>query len=610
MSIRVLPNNLINQIAAGEVVERPSSVVKELVENSIDAGSTKIDVILIDGGKNLISISDNGCGMDHEDLSLCVERHATSKLSDDDLFKIQFMGFRGEALPSISSVSRTTIVTRTKTAENAWKLEVNNGEKSEIMPASHPCGTKIEVRDLFYSTPARLKFLKTDRTEIGYCSDILKRIAMANPHIAFSLADEKGKRLSLNANQGDLFDSRLKRLSNILGKDFADNSVLIEAERGTVKITGYTSLPTLNRGNSLGQFLFVNNRPVRDKLLLGAIKGAYQDFLAHSRYPLCALFFEVDPIFVDVNVHPAKSEVRFRDAALVRGLLVSAIKNALISAGHKSSNTLAVETLATIDRNIDAPQQTLREHASNSWNQPSPQFNHANNQSGFIPELANNFSVKDDYNNQTINSFSKSEEIKESDIQKYPLGFAKAQFHNTYIISQNEESIVITDQHAAHERIVYEKMKDNIEKGGAQTQMLLIPEVVELQDDDIDRLMKSSEEFKKLGLSIEEFGQGAIIVRETPALLGECDTKKLIKDLAEDLAEWGENLSLTDKLQHVCATISCHGSVRSGRKLNLDEMNTLLRQMEDTPHSGQCNHGRPTYVELKIRDFEKLFGRS
>jgi DNA mismatch repair protein MutL len=610
MSIRVLPDNLINQIAAGEVVERPSSVVKELVENSIDAGATKIDITLIDGGKNLISISDNGSGMNKKDLLLCVERHATSKLSNDDLFKIQFMGFRGEALPSISSVSRTTITTRTKDSENAWKLEVNNGVKSEIMPAAHPSGTKIEVRDLFYSTPARLKFLKTDRTEIGYCSDIIKRIAMANPHISFSLSDEKGKRLSLNANQGDLFDSRLKRLSNILGKDFADNSVLIEAMRGTVKITGYTSLPTLNRGNSLGQFLFVNNRPVRDKLLLGAIKGAYQDFLAHSRYPLCALFFEVDPIFVDVNVHPAKSEVRFRDAALVRGLLVSAIKNALISAGHKSSNTLSIETLATINKNLDTP-QSLQEHTSDvSWNKEIPQYNHIKTKSHLIPELANNYSVKDDYNSKTINSFSKTEEIKEVEAQKFPLGFAKAQFHNTYIISQNKDSILITDQHAAHERIVYEKMKENIEKGGAQTQMLLIPEVVELEDDDIDRLTKSSEELKKLGLTIEEFGNGAIIVRETPALLGECNTKQLIKDLAEDLAEWGENLSLTDKLQHVCATISCHGSIRSGRKLNIDEMNTLLRQMEETPHSGQCNHGRPTYVELKIRDFEKLFGRS
>lgn len=611
MAIRVLPDNLINQIAAGEVVERPSSVVKELVENSIDAGATKIDITLIDGGKNLISISDNGCGMNEKDLALCVERHATSKLSDDDLFKIQFMGFRGEALPSISSVSRTTITTRTKNSENAWKLEVSNGIKFDIMPAAHPCGTKIEVRDLFYSTPARLKFLKAGRTEIGYCSDIIKRIAMANPHIAFTLSDEKGKRLSLNSNQGDLFDSRLKRLSNILGKEFADNSVLIDAERGTIKITGYVSLPTLNKGNSLGQFLFVNNRPVRDKLLLGAIKGAYQDFLAHSRYPLCALFFEVDPIFVDVNVHPAKSEVRFRDAALVRGLLVSAIKNALISAGHKSSNTLAIETLATIDKNLYIPQPILKEHTDNiSWNEPRPQYKHFDTKNHFIPELVNNFSVKDDYNNQTINSFAKTEEIKEEEVQKHPLGFAKAQFHNTYIISQNEDSIVITDQHAAHERIVYEKMKDNLEKGGAQTQMLLIPEIVELEDEDINRLMKASDDFKKLGLTIEEFGQGAIIVRETPALLGECDTKKLIKDLADDLAEWGENLSLTDKLQNVCATISCHGSVRSGRKLNVDEMNTLLRQMEKTPHSGQCNHGRPTYVELKIKDFEKLFGRS
>lgn len=607
MTIRILPNNLVNQIAAGEVIERPASVVKELVENSIDAGATSIEVTLVDGGKSLIVVSDNGRGIDKDELPVAVERHATSKLPDDNLFNINFLGFRGEALPSISSVSRMTIVSRREGAENAWKIEVNGGEKSEIMPAAHPQGTRIEVRDLFYSAPARLKFLKTTPSETAQCVDILNRIALANPTISFYLSDENRKKVTLNACQGELFDARLKRLADVMGREFSENSLLINAHRENLTITGYVSLPTLNKSNSLYQYLFVNNRPVRDKLLLGAIKGAYQDVLVHNRYPMAALYFDIDPAYVDVNVHPAKAEVRFYDNALVRGLLVSAVRQALTLGDHRSANNL--DLAGFVHDNIpgfgENEVAVLQEHKPGGGNVPAfrPLMSQPRRQTE-LPELERKvFSVKVDEPCPAVSAAGDSGEVG-------PLGLAKAQFHDTYIISQTEDSIVIIDQHASHERIVMENLKASLlAENKVATQILLIPEIVDLSLSEKTRLIEAAEELQKLGLSVEEFGSTAVIVREIPALLGDCDIKALIRDLAGEMAEWGKGFSLTDKLHTICATIACHGSVRAGRRLNIDEMNRLLRDMERTEHSGQCNHGRPTYVELKLKDIEKLFER-
>ena len=615
MTIRILPNTLINQIAAGEVVERPASVLKELVENAIDAGASKIEVLLKEGGKTLLTVVDDGKGMSQDELSLAVERHATSKLPDDNLFNIHYLGFRGEALPSIASVARLSIVSRAQNSENAWKIEVCGGQKSEICPAALAKGTRIEVRDLFYATPARLKFLKTAAAETGQCVDILNRIALANPHISFYLSDEKSRKVALNAQQGELFDARLKRLADVMGREFGENSFLINAQRESLKISGYTSLPTLNKANSLSQYLFVNNRPVRDKLLLGAIKGAYQDVLAGGRYPMCALFFDIDPAYVDVNVHPAKAEVRFYDNALVRGLLVSAIRNGLNQASQRSANVLNVETLLQ-DKIPDfgefPPSETYNLAETSSFRSQTnfyPQFSsrppssavYAKNQAT-LPELERKLSVRVEEGENLAATMPQDE-------SNGPLGMAKAQFHDTYIISQTEDSIIIIDQHAAHERIVMEKMKSALVNGQVSSQMLLLPEVIDLKPADKVRLLDAAEDLAKLGLVIEEFGTTAIIVRETPALLGECDVHALIADLAEEMAEWGKGFELTEKLHLICATMACHGSVRAGRKLNIAEMNHLLREMERTPHSGQCNHGRPTYIELRVRDVERLFHR-
>ena len=610
MPIRILPSNLVNQIAAGEVVERPASVVKELVENAIDAGATSIEVTLVDGGKSLIVIADNGKGMNAEELALAVERHATSKLPDDNLFNINFLGFRGEALPSISSVSRMTIITRPKDAENGWKIEINGGVKSEVSPAAHNKGTRIEVRDLFYATPARLKFLKSSASETAQCVDILNRIALANPHISFYLTEGNKKKVNLNACQGELFDARLLRLADVMGREFGDNSLLIDAARENLRISGYVSLPTLNKANSLSQYLFVNNRPVRDKLLLGAIKGAYQDVLASNRYPMCALYFDIDPAYVDVNVHPAKAEVRFYDNALVRGLLVSAIRAALMQGDKQTAQTIRLEDIVSVPEAVIAPQEdflpetaVLREHDY----QPRPVLHSSLSRSGFrgqaqLPELERLYSVKVDQPHENIPASMQE--------QSGPLGLAKAQFHNTFIISQTEDSIILIDQHAAHERIVMEKMKKALtEEEKVATQILLIPEVVDLSISEKTRIIENAADLEKLGLVVEEFGSTAVIVREIPALIANADIKKLINDLAQEMAEWGKSFSLTQKLHLVCATIACHGSVRAGRPMNIEEMNRLLRDMERTEHSGQCNHGRPTYVELKIKDIEKLFDR-
>ena len=607
MGIRILPNTLVNQIAAGEVIERPASVVKELVENAIDAGAASIEVTLVDGGKSLISVSDNGKGMDKQDLPLAIERHATSKLPDNDLFHIHYMGFRGEALPSIASVAKLSIVSRTEKSENAWKIEVFGGEIKSPVPVAANCGTKVEVRDLFYATPARLKFLKTGAGETAQCVDILNRIALANPQVSFSLFDDKKKKISLNGRQGDLFDSRLKRISDVLGRDFGDNSLLIDANRNDLKISGFVSLPTYSKANTLSQYLFVNNRPVRDKLLLGALKAAYQGVLELGRYPVCALFFDVNPELVDVNVHPTKAEVRFYDGNAVRGLLISAVRNALMRGSMQTAQTADFSQIVNNDSAEENIPDTVFLHENATISRPfltpfrPPLPRKILEDDVDFPELKNSFSVKTE-------DISAEDAVNQQSVGF--LGMAKAQFHNTYIISQTEDSVIIIDQHAAHERIVMERFKANMaSEQQPQTQLLLIPEVVDLSLSEKTALLENCEELKKTGMIIEEFGTTAVIVREIPALINGCDIKNLVKSLAEQILEWGKDFALEDKINHICATMACHGSVRAGRSLNVAEMNELLREMENTPHSGQCNHGRPTYIELKLKDIDKLFHR-
>jgi DNA mismatch repair protein MutL len=601
MTIRLLPPTTVNRIAAGEVVERPASAIKELVENSIDAGATRIDVVVRDGGRTYMSVADDGCGMTPEELSLALERHATSKLPDDDLENIHSLGFRGEALPSIGSVSRLTLTSRTADSDNAWMISIEGGDKSELAPAAHAKGTTIEMRDLFFATPARLKFLKTPKTELAHIVDAVKRLAMANPAIAFFVFDDSRSLLKVQQAQDDflvdMLSARLNRLDAIMGNEFAANSLPVDAERQGLQLTGYIGLPTLNRGNAQMQFLFVNGRPVKDKLLYGAVRGAYRDFLAHDRHPLLALFLHAPTDSLDVNVHPAKTEVRFRDAGLVRGLIVSALKYALAEAGHRASTTVGQAALGAF-----TPHQ--------GTNGTAPVYRQPRASRGALRDLNRQFYAP-------LTNLDNSPSVREvvSDFenievsQDYPLGVARAQLHETYIIAQTDRGIVIVDQHAAHERLVYEDLKEALAETRVKRQGLLVPEVVDLEEAAADRIIKKAEEFRELGLTVEAFGSGAVVVRETPALLGEIDIQGLVRDLADDLAEDNEALSLKDRLADVAATMACHSSVRAGRSLNGEEMNALLRQMESTPNSGQCNHGRPTYIELNIADIEKLFGR-
>lgn len=602
MTIRLLPETLINRIAAGEVVERPSSAAKELIENAIDAGATRIDVVIAEGGQSLISVTDNGRGMGPEELALAVERHATSKLPDDDIFDVKYLGFRGEALPSIGAVSRLEITSREEGSDSAWSIRVEGGAKSKPTPAAHSKGTRVEVRDLFYATPARLKFLKTPRTEQGHISETIKRLSMAHPDIGFSLSDGSRTLLDFQPVSGDLFEARLDRLTSIMGRDFAPNALLIDAERQGLRLTGYVGLPTLNRGNAAMQFLFVNGRPVTDRMLYGALRGAYRDFLASDRYPLVALFVDAPASMVDVNVHPAKTEVRFRDAGLIRGLIVSAVKHALADAGHRASTTVSDVALGAI-RPGQLPMHSGRSssgpiyptHSQQAY--PSPgmaEQNHAFHAP--LPDL-----------DQT--PMARDAELTDPPAADYPLGVARAQLHATYVVAQTEDGIVIVDQHAAHERLVEERIKTALAENGVKRQGLLIPEVIEMDEVECDRLIARAAELAELGLVIESFGPGAVVVRETPAMLGEINLKGLLQDLADGIAETDEAIALKDRIGDVCASMACHGSVRAGRALNASEMNALLREMEATPHSGQCAHGRPTYVELKLSDIEKLFGR-
>lgn len=600
MTIRLLDPTLINQIAAGEVVERPASAIKELVENAIDAKSTKIDVVVREGGRTFISITDNGHGMNQEDLLLSVERHATSKIPDQDLFNIRTLGFRGEALPSIGAVSRLTLTTRTQDSETAWRLSIQGGAKENPSPAVLALGTRVEVRDLFYATPARLKFLKTPTTELSHIVDMLNRLALAHPHVQFSLTD--GERSIFS------YDLYTDRIEAILGKDFTQNSTPIFVEREGFRIKGQASIPTFNRSNSTGQYLFVNNRPVKDKLLSAAVRVAYQDFLASHRHPVLVLFLKVDPSEVDINVHPAKAEVRFRDAGLIRSLLISALKNALQEAAHRSSTTIAQGAVAAF-QNPSVLERSKSSFFPINGERKLYSSSPSSSRKFSFPSVQQNPFLKLEEAEAPYQIETHVQPVSEKPQEDLPLGFARAQIHKTYILSEAVDGLVIVDQHAAHERLVYEQMKKERATQGIQKQTLLLPEIVELSEDFLKVILSHADELAQWGLILEPFGQSAVVVKEVPALLHKIDWKQLVLDLAAEIQDMDASLSLSEHLNEILSTLACHYSIRAGRQLSLEEMNALLRQMEATPFSGQCNHGRPTYVKLDRQDLEKLFGR-
>ena len=611
MTIRRLPPDLVNRIAAGEVVERPASAVKELVENALDAGATRIEVQADGGGLTRILVADDGSGLSPADLALAVERHATSKLSagedgEFDLLRILTLGFRGEALPSIGSVSRLSISSRARGAAEAHQILVEGGAVAPVGPSAFPGphGARVEVRDLFYATPARLKFMKSERAESMAIAEEVRRQAMAHEAVAFSLDLDGRKTLRLPAELPGPA-GRLARLSAILGREFHDNALEIDQSREGVALSGFAGLPTYNRGNAAHQFLFVNGRPVRDRLLQGALRAAYADYLARDRHPTAALFVDLDPALVDVNVHPAKAEVRFRDPALVRGLIVGALRHALAGAGHRASTTVAGAALQGFRPGFGGGGWTPGPSAAGfsawsagGWTPSSP--------TPAIPGIGGlSARVEPGLQEDPVGAPA----APGPDPLDFPLGAARAQVHETYIVSQTRDGMIIVDQHAAHERLVYERMKAEMAAGGVARQALLLPEVVDLDPAEADRVLGAAPELAEMGLVIESFGPGAVLVRETPALLGATDAAGLVRDIADDLAENGQALALKERMADVCSTMACHGSVRAGRRLNAAEMNALLREMEVTPHSGQCNHGRPTYVELKLADIERLFGR-
>jgi len=600
MPVRQLSEAVVNRIAAGEVVERPASVVKELIENALDAGAHRIDVLTDGGGRRLIRVSDDGEGMTRADLALAVERHATSKLADDDLVAIRTLGFRGEALPSIGAVARLAITTRHAGEPHAWAIEVDAGVKSALKPAALNAGTRVEVRDLFYATPARLKFLKLDRTEAEQVREVVRRLAMSRPDVAFTLAGEERSPVTFAAALPGA-TGRLTRLGDVLGADFRANAVEIAAEREDVAIEGFAALPTLTRANALGQYLFVNGRPVRDKLLLGAVRGAYADYLPRDRHPLLALFVALPAREVDVNVHPAKAEVRFRNAGLVRALIVHALKQALAREGSRAATTGGGATIAAFRGGWDWRRSPARP--------ADPRRTYVPSRGGFAEPAQAAFDTGMPAADLRSSLDSAVENEAAGDHLDHPLGAARAQVHDTYVVAQTRDGLVIVDQHAAHERIVYERLKAALESGGVARQILLIPEIVELDEADVARLLERAAELARYGLVLEAFGPGAVALRETPGLLGAIDGAGLVRDLAEHMSEWDETLPLERRLMQVASSMACHGSVRAGRRLKGEEMNALLREMERTPNSGQCNHGRPTYVELKLTDIERLFGR-
>ncbi|WP_291727920.1 DNA mismatch repair endonuclease MutL [Leisingera sp. F5] len=628
--IRQLDDSAINRIAAGEVVERPASAVKELVENAIDAGATRITVEIADGGKTLIRVSDDGCGMTPKDLPLALSRHATSKIDGSDLLNIHTFGFRGEALPSLGAVGRLTITSRAEGHEAA-QIRVSGGRLEPVKPAALRAGTIVELRDLFFATPARLKFMRTDRAESQAISDTVKRLAMAEPSVGFTLRDVPGGsegRVTFRADPlpGDLFDALHGRLASVLGREFAENALKIDATREGIRLFGYAALPTYSRGAAVAQFLFVNTRPVKDKMLTGALRAAYFDFLSRDRHPAAALFIDCDPQLVDVNVHPAKSEVRFRDPGLARGLIVSALRHALAEAGHRASTTVAGATLGAMKPEqptatgapriyqMDRPSLGARSSAYAAQSPGLPQASplDAPPSPGFA-ELQGVYSGQVTEVPVTPVSPGQASDASGATVpgaEALPLGAARGQVHENYIIAQTTDGMVIVDQHAAHERLVYEKLKHQMEENGVAAQALLIPEIVELSDNDCACLLGVAEELAKFGLGIEPFGGSAVAVRETPAILGEVNAEAMIKDILDELSDQGESQLVQAKIEAILSRVACHGSIRSGRRMRGEEMNALLREMEATPHSGQCNHGRPTYVELKLADIERLFGRT
>ncbi|MBD9371215.1 DNA mismatch repair endonuclease MutL [Rhizobium sp. ARZ01] len=599
MTIRQLSETLINQIAAGEVIERPASAAKELIENAIDAGSTRIEIATAGGGKTLLRVTDNGSGMSPDDLTLAVRRHCTSKISDS-LEDVRTLGFRGEALPSIGSVAKLTIQSRTAAASEGSEISIFGGRLAPVRPTPANRGTVVEVRDLFFATPARLKFMKSEKAEAAAITEVVRRMAIAFPAVRFVLSGPDRSTLELPATG----DDRLARIAQVLGKDFRDNAIEIDAEREGVRLTGFAGVPTFNRGNSLQQFAFVNGRPVQDKLIWSALRGAYAETVPSGRYPVAVLDIAIDPALVDVNVHPAKSDVRFRDPGLVRGLIIGAIREALTREGDRAATTGAAGLMRAFRP------EAARQQAWSPSTSPYRPFE--------TPPISNGFSDMQQAGlDMGIRPSARAEPIPsmvppatDAEPQRHPLGAARAQVHENYIVAQTEDGLVIVDQHAAHERLVFEAMRNALHSRPVPAQALLIPEIVDLPEDDCDRLVAHAEAFARLGLGIERFGPGAVAIRETPAMLGEMDAVGLVRQLADELAEWDTANGLASRLDYLAATMACHGSVRSGRRMRPEEMNALLRQMEATPGSGQCNHGRPTYIELKLADIERLFGRS
>ena len=598
--IRQLTDDAINRIAAGEVVERPASAVKELIENSLDAGATRIDVTYADGGKTLLRVVDNGNGIKSKYLSLAVSRHATSKIDGMDLLNIHTFGFRGEALPSLGAVGRLKITSRSSDADCAFEITVTGGKIGEVKPAAFASGTVVDLNDLFYAPPARLKFLRSDKAESRAIADVVKRLAIAQPKVTFTLKDiSKGGEGRLifkyDPDLGDHWRAMKSRLAQVLGTNFTDNSIMINTEREEIKLFGYAALPTYSRGAAVQQFFFVNGRPIKDKLLIGALRAAYSDLLSSNRYPAAALFIECDPNRVDMNVHPAKAEVRFREPGVVRGLVISGLKQILAESGHRSSSTIGHQMLGAFNGNIASnPDSKIAYQSVNNFNNKSKFQN--------LEQVKDNAAVI-----EQINS-SIAEEGKIDD-EVYPLGMARAHLFENYILAQRANSLVLVDSHAAHERIIYVKLKELMLKDRIKTQTLLIPEIINLSEGDVVRLLEFSDELKSFGLVLEAFGPGAIVVRETPALLGVVNAENLIKDILDELNDSDRSEILKIKIDAILSRISCHGSIRSGRRLKIDEMNALLREMEITPHSGQCIHGRPTFVELSLSDVERMFGR-
>ncbi len=621
MSIRQLSPNIINQIAAGEVIERPASVVKELVENAIDAGAAHIEIVAADGGLSLIRVMDDGKGMDERDLVLSVERHATSKLEDDGLFSIETLGFRGEALPSIGSIAKLTIQTR-ETVGEGLEITVDGGVKGEVKPAALNPGTIIEVKDLFYATPARLKFQKSERAEHSAITEVVRRLALAHPSISFRL--HCGGVQKLNLPQVAIGDEagELQRIGKIMGAEFVKDALYIDAVREDVQLRGFVGLPTLHRANNLRQYFFVNGRPIRDKQILGAIRAAYSDFLPSNRHPFLSLFLTMPPGQLDVNVHPAKAEVRFEDGGFVRGLLIGAIRQAIDAAGHRASSRGGADTLKAFQpgdgQSPDIQGAHSDQFTSFSTNRPlyADTYEQGQAETGYFSEentevwaggerTSEGLAGLDQRSGAMVDAGTSPDPA----LIAKPLGAARAQFFENYILSQTEDGMVLVDAHAAHERIVYERLKKRVVEGKVQSQGLLIPQIVVLDDDLRDGLLSKAGELEAFGLYLDGFGPKAVAVQEVPALLINGNIERLVKDLADEIAELDAATELKSRLHHVCATMACHGSVRSGRRLQADEMNALLRDMEQTPRSGQCNHGRPTYVELKLKDIERLFGR-